>query len=102
MRIITLACFLAACASVPGPAHVQCDTIRHLIDDTIQHGPDARDITAVGHVTNERAFVYTRRPDGTRAKELWKRTDGAWTLAAAAPMTGAPPPAPSCTQPTRS
>ena len=61
-----------------------------MIDDTIQHSPDSRDITAMGHVSNDRAFVYTRRPDGTQDKELWKWSDGAWKFAAALPVSEAP------------
>jgi hypothetical protein len=94
MRTIVIACLLSvsACASrSTGPAFaVQCDTVRHLIDDTIQHSPDSRDITAMGHVTSDRAFVYTRRPNGQQDKELWKWADGAWTFAVAMPVTEAP------------
>jgi hypothetical protein len=100
MRTIVIACLLSACAS--GPAFtVQCDTVRHLIDDTIQHSPDARDITAMGHVTNDRAFVYTRRADGKQDKELWRYSDGAWTFAAALPVSEAPP-AGTCAAPAAS
>ena len=74
-----------ACAPAPqGPRPVNVAAVRHEISDAI--GGD-RKITAVGHVTEDRAIVYTANASNARAEETWVRGPDGWKLDHAAAMS---------------
>jgi hypothetical protein len=99
-----LAAILSACATAQQPRPIaNIPAIRHQIDDTIASDPTlarrtsdfqyegaggppaaqlppSRKITAMGHVTEDRAVVYTR-PGETKLEETWVRQPDGWRLA---------------------
>lgn len=89
MRLfIALALALSACAgTTTGANHpVNVALIRHQIDDRIQSDTHDRSITAMGHVTEQSAVVYTSRKDGGRQEETWVKGPKGWQLDKATAM----------------
>ena len=82
--VLTSATSILACAPAPqGPRPVNVAVVRHEIDAAI-HGE--RKITSVGHVTNDRAVVYTAKDSNARAEETWIRAADGWKLEHAASL----------------
>jgi hypothetical protein len=88
MRSIFLALVLfTACAAQP--KHVNVAYVRRDINEVIKaDGPD-RSIYSMGKVTEERAVIYTTKPDGSRQEETWAKTAGVWKLENATAVAGA-------------
>ena len=82
MRAIFLALvFSAACATTGGNTHpTNVAHVRLQIQVAMQTQAPDRQITAMGHTTDDSAVVYTTSKSGARQEETWVRVNGAWKL----------------------
>lgn len=79
MRTILLALALvSACAPATGPGVVNVSAVRHQVNDSIHASDKDRSIYSMGKVTPDRAVVYTEAKDGTKAEEVWVKSDAGW------------------------
>ena len=74
--------FSAACATTnTGASHpTNVAHVRLQIQAAMHTQAPDREITAMGHTTDDSAVVYTTSKSGARQAETWVRANGSWKL----------------------
>lgn len=87
MKFLSALLFTTLVACAGQSQYVNVAAVRDNINDVIKHDQqNPRQITSMGHTTNDSAVVYTKTGD-MRHEESWVRSDHGWTLASTKDLT---------------